>query len=663
MTAIVNYTGKTMKTSSRLVLGLALPAVCFAALAAQTVTPQGAAPRPGAAADAPGTGIVAGRVVDASGAPVPFAIVMLAGGPAIPAGRGSAPGARVLSDEMGRFVFTNVAAGRLRIEASKPGWLSGALGRKRPNGAGSTFNLADGERINTFVVTLWRAAVIAGRVTDDKGDPLIDVEVRAVRQTYVAGRRQSETPIRAKTDDLGAFRFSGLLPGDYLIASLTSVLSEPPGLAGASAQGRQQTYLQTMAAVGSAPMLFEPATGVVGPGRSLVGSLSPLGSAPSADAPWPMYPTTYHPSSLTMASASLVRVNAGDVREDAHVRVPLTRSFTVSGVVRDADGPCAWHAVHLVPAETGETPLVDVATSVTDQNGLFTFYGVPSGRYIARVVRVPWPSAGSELGVAGGTGAIPYIAQFGRGPSAGPPAPPADPLFHASEAVTVADRAVRDLTMTLRPGPRVRGRAVFEGDRPQPTATEWATAQIIMVPASGRTDSFIWPRAFSDAGTFESASVWPGRYVIRATPPPGWLFKTATYEGRDVSEGPIDLTADLANVVVTFVSQTETIKGRVQVEPGALLDEATVLLFPADPAQWTDAPPGTRRFASSRVSAAGDFTLPPPPPGEYFMIAVPEDATADWQNPEFLRRLSPMAERVRVTGASITQPLQLKRVR
>ncbi len=637
-----------------------------AALVAQqvVVAPQVAGQQPGAEAAA--SGLVAGRIVDMSGTPVATAFVFLLKGPASATGpaRGSASD-RVLADESGRFVFSNVPAGTYRIEASKSGWLSGALGRRRPGGIGSTFDLANGERRNDFAITLWRAAVIGGRVTDDNGDPLIDVEVRAARQVFISGRRQSEALIRAKTDDRGEFRFAGLVPGDYLLAVLSSVLSEPSGFDGVirASQETPRAYLQTMAAIGSAPMLFDRATGATGPGHPLVASLSPMAGLPVAGGAWPAYPTMYFPSGISMSSAEIVHVSAGDVRADADIRVRLTATFDVSGTVRDAEGPCAWHAVHLVAADSGDTPLVDVATAVTDAGGAFTFLGVPAGRYVARVVRVPWPTGSGRLGVAGGTGAIPFIAIVSSGPNSGP-STPTDPLWHAAEPVTVVDRPVRDLALTLREGPRVRGRARFEGDGTPPTAGDWAAAQILLMPASGRSDNFTWPRAFSSTGEFVSVSVWPGRYLIRATPPPGWQLKAVTYEGRDLSDTAIDLAADLDNVIVTFTSQTLTLKGRVQVEAGAAAEEAAVLVFPVDPALWVDGGRASRRLVMSRVSRASDFTLPLPPAGEYFVIAVPDEVLDDWQNPAFLSKLTPMAERMRVTGnASMTQALQLKRVR
>jgi hypothetical protein len=185
-----------------------------------------------------------------------------------------------------------------------------------------------------------------------------------------------------------------------------------------------------------------------------------------------------------------------------------------------------------------------------------------------------------------------------------------------------------------------------------------------MAAASGRADVVRFAVAFSVDGRFTSASLWPGRYLVRAAPPEGWQFKDATYQGRDISSRPIDVSADLDNIVITFIDKLGTIKGNVQVEPGSPVDDATVLMFPTDSALWVDFGRTNRMFASARVSTAGQFSVTLPPPGEYFIVAVPDESTEQWQSPEALAKLAPLAERLRVAGeTSLTHSLQLKKVR
>ena len=622
-------------------------------------------PTPSSGAQASGSGLLAGRIVDAGGAPVAAVIVGIRRGVPTPApGRGGAPLDRVLTDDAGRFVFSGLAPGRYELDATKPGWLGGALGRRRPGGASMPIDLSNGERRNDLAITMWRAAVLAGRVIDDNGDPLVGVEVRALRQTFIAGRRQSETPIRTKTDDRGAFRYSGLLPGSYVIAVLSNLLSEPPGFSAAMSAVGDRSYLQTMTAIGSAPIQFERAGGVTGGERPLVSSLGPMPSVPAGDGAWPMYPATYHPGSTTLKNATVVRLTSGEVRPDVDVSVRLVPTWQVSGTLREGERPAAWHAIHLIPAETPDFPLVDVSTAVTDAQGAFTFYGVPAGQYIARVVRAPWPSGpGQRFAQVGGTGQIPSIGTVVGSPNAGPPFS-ADPLMHVSEPVSVGNRHVRNLALVMREGPRVRGRVRFEGSAAPPSAEQLKNAFVSVLLASGRIDASIFPGRYgADGQTFSSASLVPGRYVIRPGPVPGWTFKDATYQGRDVSDS-LDVTGDIDGVVITFVDQSRTMNGTVQGEVGKPVGGSVVLLFPVEPAGWLDYGRTSRRVTSSTAGATGTFSLAVPPEGEYFLVAIPDELAEDWQNPETLAKLAALAERVRVgSGAPPNVSLQVRRFR
>jgi len=605
-------------------------------------------------------GLLAGRVVDAAGDPVPGAVVALrADTPGPPSPRPATTGqpVPVRTDTEGRFVFTDVPAGTYQVDATKAGWLPGALGRRRPGGSGLSVDLKDAEHRNDLRLTLWRPAVIAGTVTDDNGDPLVGVEVRAVQLLHIAGRRQMFVPqrpqtlARQKTDDRGAYRFPDLVPGDYLIAVLTSVLSEPPGFAGAirAAGTTPGAYYQTMTSLGAAPIVFDRATGVAAGGRALVESLSGISGVPATESAWLAYPTTYHPSAVTQTAATVVRAISGEPQTSVDVHVRMVPTWQVSGVLTGPDGPAPWHGVHLVPADTGDSPLVDVATAVTDAQGAFTFYGVPPGQFIARVIRIPAPGPGLQMGLAGGTGAIPYVTAFGRGPSGGPPTMSNEPLMHVSVDVTVADRHVRDLALTLSPGPRLRGRAVFEGPSPSPSAEQWRLANVSAAAANGREDNAMFPMPFSIDGQFSTPSLWPGKYLLRVTPPRGWFLLRATYQGRDISATPVEITADIDNVVITFTDRPRTLKGTVQVDAGARSD-ATVVVFPVEPEAWVDYGRPGRRVMSARVTETGTFSLTAPADGEYYVMAIPEADTDDWQNPATLAKLAAAAERVRVQG-------------
>src|SRR5262249_23289883 len=91
-------------------------------------------------------------------------------------------------------------------------------------------------------------------------------------------------------------------------------------------------------------------------------------------------------------------------------------------------------------------------------------------------------------------------------------------------------------------------------------------------------------------------------------------------------------------------------------------DRSLVLMFPADSNDWVDYGRTPRRIQSA-PSSAGKFSLPAPPQGEYFLIAVPADVDGDWRDPALLAKVAAKAERVTVAeGRPLTHPLQVRRI-
>src|SRR5262245_58947730 len=96
---------------------------------------------PRLAAPPPGSGAISGVVVDGvTGAPVPGAVIMLAGIVGISVPTSSSPGAsptRQVTDAKGRFAFVNLpAAPNFTLTANKPGYIAGSYGQQK--------SLADG---------------------------------------------------------------------------------------------------------------------------------------------------------------------------------------------------------------------------------------------------------------------------------------------------------------------------------------------------------------------------------------------------------------------------------------------------------------------------------------------------------------------------------------
>src|SRR5205085_2855271 len=131
----------------------------------------------------------------------------------------------------------------------------------------------------------------------------------------------------------------------------------------------------------------------------------------------------------------------------------------------------------------------------------------------------------------------------------------------------------------------------------QPPPAQLVNVRITLELANGQDYSLNQaPGQIAEDGQFATPSLWPGRYFVRIqNPPAGWTFKYATYQGRDVSNTPIELNNDLRDVIITFTDQTSKIQGTVESQPGQTVAGAGVLLFPVDPAAWVDYGISSRR--------------------------------------------------------------------
>ena len=156
---------------------------------------------------APPTGLILGRVVDAaSGRPVAGRHRRAPERHHDHAGRDrhAGPQPRAMTNANGQFVFRRLPKGSFGLTVTKPGYVEGAYGRRRPGGSQTPLELADGQRNGDVVIPIWRFAAIAGTVTDEAGEPLVGVEVRVFERRYFAGpataRRTGGTQL---TDDRG----------------------------------------------------------------------------------------------------------------------------------------------------------------------------------------------------------------------------------------------------------------------------------------------------------------------------------------------------------------------------------------------------------------------------------------------------------------------------
>ncbi len=170
-----------------------------------------------------GTAKISGRVVAAdTGTPIRRAQISIDS-------RDAQVNRSVATDSEGRYELVTLPAGRYRLFVNKAGFVALEYGQARPFEAGKPLDIIAGQALEKVDFSLPRGSAITGRITDEFGDPVTDVQVQALRYQFINGERQLVNAGRAsQTDDLGAYRIFGLMPGDYARTGVNAS-ERPPG--------------------------------------------------------------------------------------------------------------------------------------------------------------------------------------------------------------------------------------------------------------------------------------------------------------------------------------------------------------------------------------------------------------------------------------------------
>jgi hypothetical protein len=606
-----------------------------------------------------GTGLVYGQAVDGvSTRPVANALVTLMVAGSIPV--------RVLTDSDGRYAFRDVPKGGFSITASKPGYSDGAYGRLRPNGPSQSLQLTDGQRVTDVTLPLWKLGTIAGTVFDDSGEPVVGAPVRVLERTVVAGKRQLQVSASSTTDDRGMYRIGSLVPGEYVVV----VPMTPP------------TPLRGMALLpgldlpvpppppppgGGGGMAFSATYSVSGGGAGgkfttvqsdSSGGLGPAGFTDDGHELW--YQTTYYPSAVTAARADVVTIKPGEEHEAVDFTIKAVRTVTVAGTLMDSNGPAVSTLVTLLPADAGDlVSPIETANAITDSGGHFQFSRVPAGQYSLRAVKSPRGAPGGDVQTFQMAGAIMVIRSDIQSSGDAVPPLPTDPTMWIEAPVTVGTTDITDFPAILRPGIRVGGRVEFNGSATRPTPDQYPTIGVTLIPADGKPTAFPVKGRVDPSGTFTTMGVPSGKYVLRVDAPTGWVLRGAMLDNRDISDTPVELRdADVESVTITFTDQRTSVTGEVTTSSGHADSKATVILFPQDATLWVDSGPSPRRLKTTRPRGDGTYSVSVPA-GDYYVIAVSDTGSFEWNDPQFLAAIAPAAVRITVNeGDTHSQALR-----
>lgn len=242
------------------------------------------------------------------------------------------------SDASGHFSIDHIAAGRYDLRVSRTGYLATQYGQDQPDKPGAVLTLVAGQKMTDLLFRLQRTAVIAGRITDEDGEPVREATVEA--RTTVRGKSITEQIGVATTNDLGEYRVFDLPPGSYLI--LASI-------------GRAMTETNE--------------------------GLPPLGAN---------YPPTYFPSATEIARASAIEVKSGDEVTGIDIAVsprPSNQTYKIHGHVANSISghPDASIAVMILPRGQSSEEVMYMRDGNNarpdEKTGEFEIKGVSPGEY------------------------------------------------------------------------------------------------------------------------------------------------------------------------------------------------------------------------------------------------------------------------------------------
>jgi protocatechuate 3,4-dioxygenase beta subunit len=238
------------------------------------------------------------------------------------------------SDQDGRFAIRDIQPGRYKLFVERTGFIE--VDAKRRHSPGALLSFAAGEQVKDRNLHMLPAAILTGRVVDEDGDPMANVEITVLRRRSTS----FEPSGSAQTNDLGEYRIGGLMSGKYYVAAspLPNFQSMVPVLKGTDDK-----------------------------------------ATPSSNA---SYLTTYYPGVLDRAQATPVELNAG---EEMPVDFSLTRRHAASVKGRISGLASGSQAMVMLRGKDANTVF---SAGQIDQDGRFEIRNVAPGSYILMAMTV-----------------------------------------------------------------------------------------------------------------------------------------------------------------------------------------------------------------------------------------------------------------------------------
>jgi hypothetical protein len=128
-----------------------------------------------------------------------------------------------VSDQSGKFHFDNVAPDRYSATAQASGYSDNMRSTGKP------VVVAAQQEVQDVEVRIPPLASISGKVVDENGQPMAEVNVMAVRYVYIGvGGKRLQTSGSAQTNDRGEYRMFDLQPERYYLIAMSNQRGSQP---------------------------------------------------------------------------------------------------------------------------------------------------------------------------------------------------------------------------------------------------------------------------------------------------------------------------------------------------------------------------------------------------------------------------------------------------
>ena len=532
-------------------------------------------------------GSITGRVMN-EGGPVPFASVIISpvGGRGPGPGPGAGPGPGGISrnataDAEGNFRVDGLPPILWRISAVAPGYVPGYVPDASPEEGANQIYHRVGDNVTIQVV---KGGVIAGRVLNAAGEPLIAVRVSAQIVRDAQGQNASNPAGRVagigdfQTDDRGVYRIYELQAGTYVVAA-------------------------------------SPASGFGNPGFAPGGRRNPY----DGDAP------VYYPSNTRDAAVEVVVSNGGETH-GIDIRYRSEKGHAVSGKVAGAagsDGDGGFISVTLAHAATGtvfNSAFAGPRGRGEAGNHAFSIYGVPDGEYeIAAQRNAP----GGDLAVSSPR----RVAVIGRDVTGieltlKPLASVSGrlQLEAAGNCVSKRQASFQEQLFALRADEAGASDQRSSRDPLRSSVPDRSGDLAFRGLSAGRYR--VAPRMLDENWFIRSITVPVAAPVSAAKPPAKASPPAAKPTLADVGRNGLNLKSGerLTGLIVNVSDGAAAIKGKVKAAEGAPSPSPLrIHLIPAEREMADD----VLRYAETGTGSEGAFSLTNLAPGRYWLLALP----------------------------------------